>query len=156
MTEKETLGGQGATRERLRKSRITTAPRISTVGGMVLSYGQHDTEHCTLDVLQNKGFIESDQYDAGYHLRNLFYSFNTTGRWIEEGGKAYDGDTITPKDIAESEYHSALRSVNPQDRALTRAVCVEYTFVPADYVVIRSIQYGLSDLVNYFKNNKKN
>lgn len=149
----EVLDGTGATKERREKSKIVSRPRTLTAGGVVVTYGQHDTEHCTLDVMRNKGFIEDDQYDAGYNLRNLYYSFTITGRWIEEGGKGYDGDFLTPKDIAFEDYQDAIKSVrDPKDRALVRTVCIENTFVPADYVVIKSIQYGLSDLVNYFKN----
>lgn len=149
----ETLDGKGVTKERLKKSNIQTAPRTLTQGGLVLTYGQHDTEHCTLDILLNKGFIESDQYDAGYNLRRLYYAFTTTGRWIEEGGKSYDGDLMTPKDMAEYKFNMALKSVDKNNRLITRCICVETTHVPADFEIILQIKHGLDDLLKYFKNN---
>lgn len=153
----EILDGKGVTKERLEKSAIVSRPRTITAGGVVLTYGQQDTEHCTLDILQNKGFIESEQHDAGYQLRRLFYTFNVTGRWIEEGGKAYDGDTITPKDIAEAEYNKALQSIDKSIRGLIRAICIEDTHhIPADHYLIQLIQNGLTDLYKHFKNNSCN
>lgn len=146
-----TLQGQGATPERLGKSKIERRVRGTTRGGIPDSFGHEDTEHCALDILLNKGFIEQDQYDAGYQLRKLYYTFTQTGRWIDEGGRGYSGDGETDQDRAEARYNAALRSVDMQYRQLARAVCIEDTYIPADWMLIQSIQYGLGDLENFFK-----
>jgi len=82
---KKVLHGQGATPERLGKSQMETGIREISKGGMALSVGHRDLEHCALDFLINGGYIEQDQFDAGMHLRNLYYTHTTTGRWIHEG-----------------------------------------------------------------------
>lgn len=149
----EVLDGQGATKERLQKSTIRTAPRLLTKGGMVLTYGQHDEEHCALDVLLAKGFIERDHFDAGYELRNIYYSFTKTGKWIDEGSPGYEGDLETPGDIARQHFHDAMQSIE-RNRPLIRSICVDlHVTIPADYNLIMDIQHGLGDLVDYFKNN---
>lgn len=148
----DVIDGTGVTKERLQKSKIKTAPRVLTRGGLVLTYGQYDTEHCALDYMLNKGFIESYHYDAGYQLRSLYYSFHSTGRWIMEGGKAHEGDEETEKDRAEMEYHEALNSIDPEDRNITRAICIEViNHIPADYIMIRQVTYGLERLLKHFK-----
>lgn len=144
--------GQGATRERMRHSNISTGARETTRGGIVTSYGHRDEEHCLLDWMLAQGIIEQDQYEAGYRLRNLFYRFNKTGRWIDEGGKGYDGDTVTDADIAEERYNAAIRAVALQDRGLMRFVCVEADAhqTAGIYAVAMNIQAGLDDLKKFF------
>lgn len=150
-----TLHGQGATKERLEKSNIVKKITGTTRGGIPNSYAHMDTEHCALDVMLQKGFIENDHYDAGYDLRKLYYKFTSTGRWIDEGGKAHEGDFETDIDVAMAKYNRALGSIEKRYRAVTRTVCIEDTVVPANYELIKSIQYGLEDLIKFFKHEKK-
>lgn len=153
----EVLHGQGATKERKAHSSITTKPRILTKGGMVTTYGDADTEHCLLDWMLNEGVIEQDQYDAGYLLRRLYYAFNKTGRWIDEGGKAYEGDHETESDLAEKRFHSAMKSVDHTNRGLIRFVCIEAenNQIAGVFAARMHICHGLDDLKKYFMGEKK-
>lgn len=151
----EVLLNLGATPERLQKSTIVSGIREITKGGVPLSYGHRDTEHCALDFLLNRGYIENDQYDAGYQLRELFYKHRVTGRWIDEGSKAHDGEVETPKDKAYESYRMALMSVNVGYRNLIEHVCTEAVTFPTYYDIIRDLHNGLNDLVNYFTGAEK-
>lgn len=147
----KTLHGQGATPERLAKSKIDKKVRGTTDGGIPNAYGHEDQEHCALDVILEKGYIEQDQHDAGYALRGIYFTFTSTGRWIDEGGKAHEGEMETDADRARSRFNKALASINKDSRAIVRTVCVDETVVPANYTLIRLIQYGLDDLIKFFK-----
>jgi hypothetical protein len=51
------LDGQGCTPERKRLSHVNGTVREVTPDGMVLSYGDTDTEHCYLDWLLGHGLL---------------------------------------------------------------------------------------------------
>jgi len=148
---KKVLHGQGATPERLGKSQMETGIREISKGGMALSVGHRDLEHCALDFLINGGYIEQDQFDAGMHLRNLYYTHTTTGRWIDEGGRGHESEELSSADIAYEVYSKALKAVTPAHRGITMHVCIEAVQIPTYYAVIHEVQHGLDDLINYFQ-----
>jgi hypothetical protein len=148
------MKGEICTRERGQHTKISKPQLREQKAGHDGVYGVQDVWHCALDYMLDKGFIELDQYDAGYELRRLYYTFTRTGRWIEEGGKANDPEVETEGDIAFSQFNAALRGVDRMDRNVTRAVCVEITTIPADYMLIQQIKSGLNDLYKHFRGNK--
>ena len=146
--------GLGATKERREKSRVERRAIGTDRGGIPDTFVHEDKEHCALDILLNRGIIEQNQYDAGYQLRRLYYTFTQTGRWIEEGGKAYEGDEETAADRARSRYNDALRHV--QNSMLIRNICVEMQeYLPYDYLLVIEIQHGLDDLEKFFTKSRK-
>lgn len=152
----EVLHGQGATSERKEKSNIVVAPRLLTKGGMTITFGEHDTEHCTLDWLLNCDYIKQDQYDGGLHLRALYYTFTITGRHeINDGGKGHEGDFATPQDVAYERYRKAINNIRRPARAMTEYICTraEYKMLecPAMYGALITLQGGLDDLIKFFK-----
>jgi hypothetical protein len=153
----ETLHGQGTTLERKQKSSIVVAPRVLTKGGMTITFGEHDTEHCTLDWLLNEDYIEQDQYDAGIHLRALYYTFTQTGRHeINDGGQGHEGEFATPQDDAYEKYRKAIIGIRKPARNLTEHICTQgqsrMIECPALYGALITLQGGLDDLINPFHN----
>lgn len=152
------LHGQGSTPERKRQSTIKVAPRIITQRGMTASYGEHDTEHCGLDYLLNKGFIEKHHYDAGCRLRGIFYTFNKTGIPMDDMGtrKAYEGDHETAADKAEMRFLHAMRAVSHENKNLVRYACIEADgYIPAHYRIMMTITLGLQELHDHFQDERK-
>lgn len=152
------LHGQGTTKERKKHSSIKVAPRVITTGGMTASYGEHDTEHCGLDYLLNKGFIEKHHYDAGYTLRAIYYTFNKTGVPLDDMGssKGYEGDHETAADKAEMRYVHAMRAVSHENKNLTRYACIEADgYITAHYEVMTAIERGLQELYDHFQDERK-
>lgn len=151
------LDGQGATKERKRHSNIKSGVRSITRGGIPIGYGDRDIDHCALDRLLNGGFIEQDQYDAGIHLRALYYTFEKSGvSCCEEKSGGHEGDLETPTDKAYERHKKALQSIDEHNRALVQSVCCDDQTVYARYGLAMDIQQGLNDLIRFFtcKRNK--
>lgn len=145
----EVLHNQGATPERKEKSNIVTAARVLTKGGMIQAYGHHDTEHCALDWLLQKGFIEKDHYDTGYRLRTIYFDFHTTGICLEEmggGGYRFESEEETRRDKAEQLYKDIMIALPLQYRAMTEYVCIDAKIIPARYGLMGHITDCLDEL----------
>jgi hypothetical protein len=127
------LDGQGCTPERKRHSPIKASVREITPGGMILSYGDADTEHCYLDWLRANGLLGSDEqaardrYDAGYALRDIFFRFRSSRRDMVQSStrSGFLPDHETDSDRAEQEYLDVMRAVPARYRLMVRSICVE-------------------------------
>lgn len=146
---KTILHGQGATKERLAKGRVEKNVRSVTKGGIPDSYGHEEKLHCALDALYQGGYIEKDQYQAGYDLRALHFAYNTSSNEFDKGGKGHEGEFETEKDRAYEAYRKAIKSVSMCKRGLIESVCTQDS-VPTYYAIITEIQRGLDELVDFF------
>lgn len=148
----DTLHGQGATQERKQKSKMTTGIREVSKGGIATTHGDIDLEHCALDVLLNNGYIDKDQFDSGYRLRQIYYTWKFESNEIDKGGKSYEGDFETETDRARTAYNQAMRAIDRRYRIITHHICIEATTAPsAMYGVIQHITHGLDDLTKHFE-----
>jgi hypothetical protein len=130
----------GVTIERTQHSQISIEARSVNKGGMVVSYGNRDLEHCLLDKLFNKGLLGSprdaqERYNIGYRLRDLWYSFNESGINLEEmgqGRKLYvsEGEIGVGKDAIEAQYHAVMKALPQKYRPTVRAVCIDDILMP--------------------------
>jgi hypothetical protein len=135
----------GVTIERKQHSQISIEPRSVNKGGMVISYGNRDLEHCLLDKLFNKGFLGSprdsqERYNMGYRLRDLWYSFNESGINLEQmgqGRKLYtsEGEIGVGNDALEAQYHAVMKALPQKYRPTVRAVCIDDILMPINQVI---------------------
>jgi hypothetical protein len=149
-----TLHGQGATPERKQKTKLTTGVRETNKGGIPTAYGDIDTEHCALDVLFNEGYIDKDQRDSGYRLRQIYYTWKHESNEIDKGGKAYEGDFETETDRAREAYNQAMKAVDKPYRNITHHISIEASTVDRRvvmYGVMQDILHGLDDLTKHFE-----
>lgn len=147
----DTLHGQGATPERKQKSNIVTSIRETTKGGIPSAYGDYDVEHCALDTLLLRGFIEKDHYDAGMNLRQLYYMHKSSAKsCCDIGGSGHDPDLETPSDRAYERHKKALQSISMEYRNLIQGVCCEDVQIPAMYGVSPEVVRGLEELIEFF------
>lgn len=151
------LDGQGATPERKNQSRITTGIREITKGGIPITYGHMDTQHCALDILLEKDYISKNQYDAGYTMRALYYTFKQSGRSLlgDPLSPGYEGDFETPQDRAYERYRKAIMVVSPRNRSLIQNICTESSTVPTYYSILEIIASELQALADFFDPNQK-
>jgi len=126
----------GATRERLNKSKLDVKIRETSSGGMPVSFGHTDLEHCALDRLYHKGLLgrthrdAQDRYDAGYDLRATYYAFNTTSTPLHDIGApdvgySFEPDAETPADRAEQKFNNIMRALPRKYHRIVRLVCIE-------------------------------
>jgi hypothetical protein len=124
------LDGQGCTPERKRHSHIKGTVREVTPGGMILSYGDTDTQHCHLDWLLGHGLLGPEEdaqprYDAGYKLRDVYYRYRSSRRDLAPSSRTgFLTDHETDADKAEQQFHDIMRALPARYREMVRAMCI--------------------------------
>ena len=147
----------GATPERLTHGHVITEVRQMTIGGMVTSAGHRDTMHCYLDFMKLHNQITDDEYDSGYRLRHLYFSFTQSAKALlgESGGAkelfTSEQDIGSYQDIAETMWHKIMSLLGKKAR-LIRFICIEDIspcIAKPDFIA--AARDGLSRLHDYFE-----
>lgn len=152
-------GDTGTTKERMNHGKIVGRIAEMTAGGIIVSVGQRDTEHCYLDFLLNNGLLgpEPDgktRYDTGYKLRALYYRFSTTGNDYNPRGSSQftsDAQVGDETDLAETLFNNVLRALPRQYKRIVRYVCIEDVVGAFDNQTHELIRRGLDALYGAFR-----
>lgn len=126
---------QSCTDERRQHSKISEPrARETTKGGMVVSYGVEDTEHCLLDVLYNGGHLGGDEnagprYTAGMDYRRLHFAVNSSGKSClninYSSFERFESDVETDQDTKAERLNRILKATPIKYRPVLRAVCID-------------------------------
>lgn len=134
----EVLHGQGATKERRERGGVVTRVRSTTRGGITNSYGDEVVEPTLLDALTARGMLggerdETERYNAGMRLRDLYYSFNVKSssgceehlQFVDSKGSRTVTEDVIENQTAEDKYNEIMRAVPLKYRNVLRNVCID-------------------------------